>query len=210
MPNRERALGMIKDAKARDPVNLQFQTAYVIGYKYGCYRNPNSSYSFLNLGLASYYIMDDLYNAEKALRRAVAMSPFDEHVIQNWKFLRDQFPDKALGYHPKGRVEGLSTVKGAKKKIVHGKDIFEDSQWAGWVRHVAPQMSGDDILMQEDSYWYNPATGEERLEQPNWQVEWDIRQRRSRCDGNKDGLEHYFDPLTSCHFQFHEVSRTYI
>ena len=120
--SRLRALSMIKDAQARDKENLQFRTAYEIAFKYGCYKNPDSAMSYLYLGLAAYFIFDHREFAERAMRRAVVMSSFDERIIQNWKFLRDEFPDKAAMYQPKARSQGmLATLKGGQTKNIHGR-----------------------------------------------------------------------------------------
>ena len=122
---RQRALSMIKDARARDKDNLQFRTAYEIAFKYGCYKNPDSAMSYLYLGLAAYYVFENFEFAERALRRAVVMSPFDERVIENWKFLRDEFPDKAAMFQPKSRSQGmLATLKGGRPKNIHGRFNF--------------------------------------------------------------------------------------
>jgi len=206
---RERALFMIKDAKARDPEALQFKTAYAICFKFGCYKNPNNCLSFLHLGLATYYIYGDLNKAELIFRRAIAMSPFNEMVVQNWKFLRDQFPDKSLSYLPKSRIAMLATLKGGKKIMIHGKEVFEDPKWAGWVYYAAPEVDPDDIVKQEDSYWYNPVSNEQRFEEPDWKLEWEIRAKRSQWQNHQDGLDHYYDPLTSSYFQYHALTQSY-
>merc|ERR1711907_89415 len=122
------------------------------------------------------------------------MSPFDEKILENWKFLRDQFPDKMLQYQPKSRTQNaLAAFKGGKNKPetkqVHGLDVYE-----------APAMAEDDAHLQQESYWYNPVTGEKREEEPNWHEECEIRKARSRYDGTADDLESYFDTYTSAYF----------
>ena len=80
LPNRERALAMIRDATARDKEHLQFKTCYDLGFKYGCYKNPFNALSYLYLGLAAMFVLEDTRVAEKAMRRAVMMAPFDEKI----------------------------------------------------------------------------------------------------------------------------------
>ena len=214
LPNRDRALAMIKDATARDPQHLQFKTCYNLGFKYGCYKNPFSPMSYLYLGLASFYVLRDQRAAEKALRRAVLMSPFDEKILENWKLLRSQFPDKMLQFLPKSRTHNaLATLKGGKNKPdtkqTHGLDVYEDPEWAGWTYYQAPAVEEDEAARQEESYWYNPVTGEKREDEPHWQEEWEIRKARSRYDGTADDLESYFDTFTSAHFQYHALTDSY-
>jgi tetratricopeptide (TPR) repeat protein len=208
-PNYERALVLLKDAKVRDPQALQFMTAYEIVFKYGCYRNPNNCMSYLNLGLAAYYVLGDMKTAEKCCRRAVAMNPFDERVLFNWKMLRDKFPDKLLAIQPRSRIEQNNTSVTNKKRIIDGKQYDENPAWAGWLFFEVPPVENEDFIQQEESYWFNPATGEQRLKTPDWASEWYVRATRSRWDGSRDGLEHYFDPLTSSYFQYHALTDSY-
>ena len=58
-------------------------------------------------------------------------------------------------------------------------------------------------------YWYNPATGEESVEEPDWPEQWSLRRNRSQWNKFEGGLHHYFDPLTSEYFVYHELSDTY-
>lgn len=101
-------------------------------------------------------------------------------------------------------------MKGGKTKNIHGKELYEDPQWAGWTYYSAPILEGDDVVKQEDSYWYNPATGEQRLQEPVWEDEWKIRVQRSRFDGTQNDLLQYFDELTSGYFQYHELTDSYM
>jgi tetratricopeptide (TPR) repeat protein len=208
-PNYERALVLLKDSKVRDPQALQFMTAYEIVFKYSCYRNPNNCMSYLNLGLAAYYVLRDFTTAEKCVRRAVAMSPFDERVVYYWKMLRDKFPDKLLAIQPRSRVEQNNTKATGKKRNIDGKNYVETPEWAGWLYYEAPLVHDEDIIQQEDSFWFNSATGEQRLKMPDWATEWYIRATRSRWDGHRNGLDHYFDPLTSSYFQYHSLTNSY-
>ena len=66
-------------------------------------------------------------------------------------------------------------------------------------------------MMKEDetAYWYNPGTGEQRKDTPVWEKEWEIRAHRSYFEGESDGLEHYYDSLTTTYFQRHVLTDTY-
>ena len=142
------------------------------------------------------------------------MAPFDEKILENWKLLRNQFPDKMLQYQPKSRTQNaLATLKGGKNKPetkkIHGLDVYEDPNWAGWTYYEAPIVGEDEAHLQKDSYWYNPATGEKREEEPDWHEEWKIRKARSRYDGTAHDLESYYDTYTSAYFQYHPLTDTY-
>ena len=139
------------------------------------------------------------------LRRAVALSPFDQHIMSNWKQLRDEFPEKKFVYRPRARQMKI-TDGGGKKRRIHGLAVIENLEWAGWVF-----VEYDPIMMKEDetAYWYNPGTGEERKDTPAWDKEWEIRSQRSHFEGESDGLEHYYDSLTTTYFQRHVLTNTY-
>lgn len=203
---RERALELLKDSARRDKTASKFDLAYNVFFKYGCYRNPRSARAFLNLGLVQYYIYEDNTAAEVVLRRAVALAPFDQHVMANWKQLRDEFPEKKFVYRPRARQMKINADDGGKKRRIHGLAVIENLEWAGWVF-----VEYDPIMMKEDetAYWYNPGTGEVRKDTPAWDKEWEIRCQRSHFEGESDGLEHYYDSLTSTYFQRHVLTDTY-
>lgn len=203
---REKANELLRDSARRDPYNHKFETAFNCFFKYACYRQPRSSGTLLHLGLAQFYIYHNLEQAEICLRRAVSISPFDTNVMENWKLLQLNFPERRLLYRPRGQQEKLSTNLGAKKMMVHGRSAIYDPGYAGWVFIERDPMYKDWGM----EHWYNPATGERREDPPeDFQKEWFIRVDRSSFEGIKDGLEHYYDPLTSTYFQRHILTNTF-
>ena len=203
---RERAMELLKDSERRDKSAAKFDLARTVFFKYGCYRNPRNARAFLNLALVQYYVYKDKSAAEVVLRRAVGLAPFDQQVMANWKLLRDEFPEKKLIYRPRARQMKISAEDGGKKRRIHGLAVLENLEWAGWV-----YVEYDPVMMKEDetAYWYNPATGEQRKDTPEWEKEWEIRAQRSYYEGESDGLEHYYDSLTSTYFQRHILTDTY-
>jgi hypothetical protein len=216
--SREHAETLLRDAWRRDNEGSKFRTALTMFFKYACYRHPKSCHVLLNLGLVEYYIFKNQTNAERCLRRALAMAPFDELVMENWKKLRDVFPDSKRVYRPRGRLDkmagsdaaaaggGTGTGGGGKKTTIHGRPVLENLAWAGWVFVEMDVMFKDG----ESEYWYNPATGQSQKYMPeDWQKEWELRAWRSVYEGERDGLEHYFDPVTATYFQRHVLTNTY-
>ena len=136
---REKALFMIRDGRVRDTEHLKFNTAFTLCFKYGCYRKPNDYRVYLNLGLAAFYIYEDLPLAEKAFRRAVAMAPFEERNLENWKLVREKFPEKQNLFHPMSKIQLVNTNTGSQKKLIHGRWVREDPAWAGWAYYEAEE-----------------------------------------------------------------------
>ncbi len=207
VPNREKALRLVKDASRRDERHEKFDLAYEVIYRYGAMRKPRDYKKLLALGLADFYVNDDKQKAERMFRRAVAIAPFQEAVLNNWKALRDEFPENQATFAPKSRLDLVDTNKGGKKKLVHGQLSHEDVSWAGWI-----YIESDPDDLRSYSYWYNPATRESTYDQPNFQEQWYIRRMRSRFEAttNEDGLEHYYDHLTQAYFQYHALTDTYM
>ena len=203
---RERAFDLLRDGERRDTKAAKFDLSRNVFFKYACYRQPRSARVYLNLALVHFYIYKDAEAAEVVLRRAVALEPFDPHVMANWKLLRDEFPEKKYIYRPRARQQKISAEEGGKKRRIHGLAVIENLAWAGWV-----YVEYDPIMMKEDdtAYWYNPGTGESRKDTPNWDLEWKVRADRSYFEGEADGLEHYYDSLTQTYFQRHILTDTY-
>jgi hypothetical protein len=204
--SRAHATGLLADAARRDPQALKFVGALNFFFKYGCYRRPRDCRALLNLGLAEFYIFHNKANAEICLRRAVAISPFDEHVMDNWKRLREEFPEQTRVYRPRGRLHKITNEQGGKKTTIHGRPVTENPAWAGWVFVERDIMFKDE----EAEYWYNPGTGQSSKHVPDdWHREWELRAYRSTYEGEKDGMEHYYDPATATYFQRHILTDTY-
>jgi len=49
---------------------------------------------------------------ERAFRRALGIAPFETRVLENWKLLRDLFPEKQNLFHPVARIELVNTNTG--------------------------------------------------------------------------------------------------
>ena len=204
--SRAEAMGLLQDATRRDPQCLKFSGALNFFFKYACYRQPRHCHTLLNLGLAEYYVFKNMANAEVCLRRAVAISPFDPHVMDNWMHLRDNFPEKKLVYRPRGRLHKISNEQGGKRTTIHGRPVVENPAWAGWVFVERDAMFKDE----EAEYWYNPGTGQSQKHMPeDWHHEWELRAYRSVFEGEKGGLEFYFDQGTATYFQRHILTDTY-
>jgi hypothetical protein len=207
--SRERALGMIREAHLRDSDGKKFLLMRQC-FKLSCLMKPQDPIGILNLALVEYYVYDNKKDAETLIRRAVAISAFDERVVENWKPMKDSFEEKTMLYRPKNQIEKLkaSTAgKGNKRIVVHGRDCRFDSSWAGWVYALNNSATLDPSISRE--YWYNPATGEETFEVPNFAEEWSKRVNRSYFESDANGIEVYFDPITSEYFQRHPLSGTF-
>jgi hypothetical protein len=162
------------------------------------------------LAVVEALIYNTVKRAEKLFRRALAYAPFDERVLEMWNYCKEQFDmsEKHLAYYPKSKFELPASGEDVKLRVVHGRPLVENAQWAGWgyckedTYYVSKQFF--DL-----PYWYNPADGTETLEMPDFAAEWKIRRARSQHIELEGGLELYYDPLTACHFQYHPLTNTY-
>jgi tetratricopeptide (TPR) repeat protein len=170
---REKAEKWIVEAKRRDESNSKFDSALSI-YQYALLRKPKDVRALTNLALAYILIYDENVKGEKLLRRALSISPFDERVVEIWKYVKDRFEERQLVYNPQARIDKVNTNKGGKKRTIHGRVATEDPAWAGWVYIEEDVHKVSKII---GSYWYNPVDGEERVHQPEFKVEWGRRQR---------------------------------
>jgi tetratricopeptide (TPR) repeat protein len=207
--NRDRAHLLLGDARRKDEDHSKFQTAYYL-FKFACLRRPKDFRTLLNLALVQCLLFDQNHNAEKLLRRALALAPFEERVIEIWKYLKDRFPDRQLQYNPQSRVTRINTTKGdkSKRRVVHGRPVAEDSSWAGWC-FVEEDKYSVSKTHKGVSYWYNPADGTESLVPPDLETQWAVRRGRSQYTGEVNGMEQYYDPLTAEYFQYHALTETY-
>ena len=201
---REKALRWLADAKRRDSSHKKFTTAYNI-YRFSLLNKPKHVQAMLNLALAELLIYGNKMRSEKLMRRALAADPFNTRVIEMWNYVKEQFPERQLMYYPASR-DVISTKHGGKKRLIHARPCMEDPAWAGWCYVTEDPYKQTKV---QGPYWYNPVNGRERTKEPDFKKEFEERRVRSKFEGEKDGLEMYFDPLTSSHFQYHLLSDTY-
>lgn len=205
--NRDRAAILLGDAYRKDPTHSRFQVAYCM-FKFACLRKPKDTRTLLNLALVHCMIYEENHIAEKLLRRALAIAPFDMRVMEIWNFLKERFPERQLIYNPVSRVNKIVANVQGKKRVVHGRPVVEDSQWAGWC-YVPEDTYAASKYYKDVPYWYNPADGTELIEQPDFAEQWIVRKNRSEFIVDESGLEQYYDPLTAVYFQYHPLTDTY-
>ena len=204
--NRERAIQLLSDAQRRDPEHLKFETAYLL-YKMACIRNPKNVTALCNRALVDCYLYKQNWQAERLMRRALSIAPFEPRVLELWKYLRERFPDRQVLHNAPARIEQNSTSKSQKPpRLIHGRPAIEEPQWAGWVYIPEDTYKKSKII---GPYWYNPATGEETIKEPKWPEQWNIRRLRSQWSSADTGLHLYYDPLTAAYFHYHELTDTY-
>lgn len=206
--NRDRAMILLGDSARKDPNNIIFNIALTV-YQFAVIRQPTNVQALLNLAVAHILIYENNKLGERILRRALSISPFDERLLEVWKFLQPRFPEKKILYNPASRVnQAKKRSSSEKKRIIHGYPVLEDSQWAGWcyVEHDEYQVSKH---FKNLPFWYNPADGTETLETPEFSLQWEIRKARSQFKLDELGLMTFYDPLTSQYFEYHPLSNTY-
>jgi hypothetical protein len=206
--NRERAATLLADGKRKDEDHSKFELAYYL-YKFSCLKNPNDYRALINLALVQCLLYGENYNAEKLLRRALALGPFEDRVIEIWKFLKDRFPERQLIYNPNSRVNKIKMNGSGKKRIIHGRAVIENNSWAGWCYVDKDEYGASKNFRKGSSYWYNPADGSEQEDEPIFKDQWAIRRERSLFQEEVYGLEQYFDPLTSEYFQYQLLTDSY-
>ncbi len=118
--------------------------------------------------------------------------------------VRDDFPEQKRVTRPSKDLQLMDYDAGGKKVVIHGHVTRENFRWAGW---TFVESDPDDLRTYD--YWYNPGTGESTYDEPDWDVQWAERKRRSKFEKETDNLEYYYDPLTAVYFQYHVLTDTY-
>ena len=203
--NQSKARQFFTDANRRDKSRHKFELAHLI-IKYAVYMRPRQSQALLNLALVEHFVYENGANAEILLRRALTLEPFNERMVNLWNFFKNIYTERKNMYYSPSVFEKANTSRGSKKSVVGGRTVLEDPSWAGWC-YVERDEHG--LSLSADGYWYHPTSGESSWEAPDFQVEWKKRLRRSKFECARHGLEYYFDPYTSTHFQYHPLSDTY-
>lgn len=205
--NRERANLLFNDARRKDEYHDKFKVAYYL-YQFACLRYPRDPRTLVNLAIVQCILYGNNYSAEKLLRRALAIAPFEERVMEMWNYLKDRFPERHLIYNPNSRVQKADIPRDGKQRIIHGRPVKENPRWAGWV-YVEKDTFHVSKKYKDEPYWYNPADGAEELDPPDFDAQWIVRRNRAQFEGERFGLEQYFDPLTSEYFQYHALTKTF-
>ena len=215
-PNREKAIQLLRDSKHRDPTAAKFALATAIA-KFVCYRHPRDHKVLLNLALIEILINENVTNSERIFKRCLAIAPFDEAILENWKAFRDKFPVDvpSAAYMPASKTMMLNTNKGGKKRSVQGRPAREDPAWVGWLFVEEStdmyMVSSKNDQAAAHAYWYNPSNGDKRSEDdpPDFEAEWQIRFYRSEFKEERLGLEYYYDPITASYWQYHRMTNTF-
>ena len=210
LSNRDKAIAFFRDAALRDKLILKFELAHLM-LKFAVYCNPRSSQALLNLSLAEYFVYNESNKSEKLLRRALGFEPFNERLVETWKYFKIIFVEKKDMFFPASVLNGANTSKGSKKLVTtHGRTVLEDPSWAGW-SYVERDERGFSLTggVRPEPYWLHTVSGETCWEQPDFQKEWEKRLRRSKFEGNQKGLDYYFDAITSTYFQHHPLTNTF-
>jgi hypothetical protein len=205
---RKKAEKKLQDAKNRDETGAKYRLARSI-FCYACVQHPFDVRHVLDVALIDLLVFNETSRAETLFRRAVSLEPFDERVVKLWEYVKDRFSEKKLSYYPQSRIESVDTKKGSKQRMLHGRPVQEDPNWAGWVFVPEDPYGASRYITDNQPYWYNPVDGTEQLHEPDWKKEWDIRMNRSKCERTESGMEYYFDPLTAAHYQRHVLSNTF-
>ncbi|KAJ1433161.1 hypothetical protein B484DRAFT_447409 [Ochromonadaceae sp. CCMP2298] len=204
--NRERVNVLLHDAAIKDPQLGKFEIAYWL-YQLGCLRHPQDYRALVNLAVVQCILYGDNYNAEKLLRRALVIAPFEERVMEVWNLLKPRFPERQMLYSTKARVN-KADLRDAKPRTVHGRPVKENSHWAGWC-FVESDKFNISKKFKDEPYWYNPADGMELRQPPDFQEQWVVRKSRSRYEGELYGLHQYYDPVTADYFQYHSLTDSF-
>lgn len=210
--NRERAHTLLGDAKRKDEEHVKFDIAYKL-FSFSCIRRPTDYRALLNLALVQTLMYDLNYRAEKMLRRALILAPFEPRVMEVWNYLKDRFPERQALYHPKSRINNMTKnadgTTSRPKRVIHGRPCAECKDWAGWVYVEDDEFGTSKKFPRHAAYWYNPVDTQEQASPPDFDEAWVIRKNRSQFTEDEKGLETYWDALTSDYFQFHPLTNSY-
>jgi len=204
-PNRERALKLLGDAKRRDETHHKFQMASLL-FRFGNLCRPRDVRALCNRALVDSLLYSNNWNGERVMRRALSINAFELRVIETWNFLKDRFVDHQRDYQPVSRIQGVNTLKGGKRRMVHGRTATECPAWAGWVFIEDDELKISKIV---GPYWYNPVTAQEQTKAPDWHKEWHTRLARAQFQKEEHGLDFYYDPLTAVYFQHHKLTDSF-
>jgi hypothetical protein len=208
---RRKAEKKLADAKNRDDTGAKYRLARSV-FCYACMQHPFDVRHVMDVALIDLLVFNETSRAETLFRRAVSLEPFNERVVKLWEYVKDRFGEKKLGYYPQSRINQMDQSKqggGKQPRMIHGRPVTENPNWAGWVHVTEDPYGASRVITDNQPYWYNPVDGTEQLNEPDWKKEWDIRMSRSKCERSEAGMEYYYDPLTTQHFQRHVLSDTF-
>jgi hypothetical protein len=141
----------------------------------GAYAFPKDYRALCNLAMVQCMLYGNNFNSEKL---PLAISPFEEPVMELWNYLKDRFPERQLVYNPNSRVNKISTGKIGAKSLIHARPVKDHNLWAGWC-YVEKDPHNVSRKFKDEPYWYNSADGTEQLDAPDFAAQWLIRLQRS-------------------------------
>jgi Tfp pilus assembly protein PilF len=187
----DKAMKRFDEARRNDHTGDKFKPAVLCFFFFAVVSMPYTAHSWLNMAVLESCITKDFDKAERYYRKALEMGPHDQAVIDNY----DDFLEQRL---PGGRFSGGGPGMAAAKRA------YVLAQEGEWCHMQDPAAKKDAFAL----FWLNAVTQKSQWQEPNWDIEWIQRRRRSRLVNNKDGWSQFLDPVTQRLFYSNEAGQS--
>jgi tetratricopeptide (TPR) repeat protein len=162
----EKANRFFREASATDPNLDKFRTTKENFIFWATLINPCEPQVLLNYALLHQCILGEYYLAEKIYRRALALDPNNQAIVENYNMFIDQ-------RYPGGVYDGNGVPYVVLRRSIVEEERYE---WGEFKYMKDPLSRRTDY----SKFWLNTVNGTTRFEEPEWKTNaWLDRVRRS-------------------------------
>lgn len=192
----EKANRFFREASAADPDLDKFKTTKENFIFWATLINPCEPQVLLNYALLHQCILGEYYLAEKIYRRALALDPHNQAIVENYNMFIDQ-------RYPGGVYDG----NGVPYEVLRRSIVEEERYEWGEFKYMKDPLS---YRTEYSKFWLNTVNGITRFEEPEWKTTaWVDRVRRSIVVSTFTNWVEYHDTELQRCFVYNRTTNEY-
>lgn len=190
------ACQLLHDADVADRNQTMIQSAAEIYFRWAVLVDARNPLTLLNYALLHQCVYKNYDHSEKLYRAALALDPTNTHVVENYRLFNDE-------RYPGGAYESC----GPPYSVVRRSNVVEERlDWGEWRKMIDPLCPRKGF----EVFWLNRFTKMTSFSEPDWNIVWENRLKRSRwIDGKTTAQSEFYDERTKTTFFYNSYTKQY-
>eukprot|EP00984_Skeletonema_dohrnii_P030542 scaffold22095_cov153-Skeletonema_dohrnii-CCMP3373.AAC.3 len=190
------ACQLLHDADVADRNQTMIKSAAEIYFRWAVLVDARNPLTLLNYALLHQCVYKNYDHAEKLYRAALALDQTNTLVVENYRLFSDE-------RYPGGVYESC----GPPFSVVQRSNVVEERlDWAEWRKMIDPLCPKKGF----EVFWFNRFTKMTRFTEPDWELVWESRLKRSKwIDGKTTAQSEFYDERTKSSFFYNTYTQQY-